>query len=99
MVILAADLYAYAHIANKDDRVPDRFKIKLNMAKLTEAREAKKAAKMQAKVALLIKAQDEKGKYTKLLEPPVAETPEYEVRTTAEKLYQSALSARASELQ
>src|SRR3954468_11126368 len=53
IVILFADLAAYAVVANKDDRVPEQFHIKLNMAKLSEARETKAAAKRQGKVELV----------------------------------------------
>jgi type II secretory ATPase GspE/PulE/Tfp pilus assembly ATPase PilB-like protein len=100
-VILLADLLAYMIIANKDERVPEKFKIRLNMAKLSGAdkKAAKAAAKVQAKVALNIKGPDDKGKFTKLVTAPAAETPEYEVRTAAETIFISAQKARASQFE
>lgn len=99
LVILVADLVAYMIIANKDDRVPEQFRIRLKMPKLGGDKKAKAAAKAQAKVALVIRGADEKGKYTKTVAPPQEETPEYEVRTAAEKVYQAALRARASQVE
>lgn len=100
LVILVGDLVAYMVIANKDDRVPEQFHIRLKMAKLSGGdKNAKAAAKAQAKVALAIRGADEKGKYTKTVAAPQEETPEYEVRTAAEKVYLGALRARASQIE
>ncbi len=101
LVVLIADLLAYMVVANKDDRVPEKYKIRLNMAKLSgaEKKAVKAAAKLQAKVALNIKGPDEKGKFTRLVAAPLAETPEYEVRTAAEKLFMTAQQARASQIE
>jgi type II secretory ATPase GspE/PulE/Tfp pilus assembly ATPase PilB-like protein len=98
LAILAADLGAYAMIANKDERVPERFKIRLDLRKLREASQAKKAAKLQAKVALVLKSPDEKGKLSVVVAAPQADTPEYAVRVAAEALYLKALQARASQI-
>ncbi len=98
LAILAIDLVAYAVVANKDERVPERFHIKLNMEKFAEAREAKRAAKRQAKVTLVIKSADEKGKLSVLVAAPQTDTPEYEVRAAAESLYEKAIEARASQV-
>lgn len=99
VVILVADLYAYMHVANRDDRVPERYHIRLSMPKLGADKDDKKKAAQQAKVKLVIKGQDEKGKYTKLLAAPMAETPEFEVRAAAEALYEKALASRASQVE
>lgn len=101
IVILLGDLLAYMIMANKDERVPDKFKIRLRMAALdAEAKKAAKAAaKVQAKVALAIKGEDDKGKFTRLVAAPMAETPEYEVRTAAEKIFMAGQKARASQIE
>lgn len=101
IAVLGADLLAYMIVANKDDRVPEKYKIRLNMAKLSgaEKKAAKAAAKLQAKVALAIKGPDEKGKFTRLVAAPLADTPEYELRTAAEKLFMTAQKARASQIE
>jgi type II secretory ATPase GspE/PulE/Tfp pilus assembly ATPase PilB-like protein len=92
IVILCIDLGVYAYVANKDDRVPAEFHIKLNMAKLSEARAAKAEAKKQGKVELVIRAPDKSA-----LEAPLAETPEFEVRIAGESLLTKALDTRASQ--
>lgn len=98
LVILGADLYAYAYVANKDERVPERFKIRLNLDSLRQSKAEKEAAKLQAKVALTIKAPDDKGKPAVVVPPPQPETPEYEVRVAAESVYNKAMLARASQV-
>lgn len=92
MVILAIDVGAYAYVANKDDRVPEEFHIKLNMAKMTEARAAKAEAKKQGKVELTIRAPDKS-----LIAPPPAETPEFEIRVASEAVVVKSLTTRASQ--
>jgi type II secretory ATPase GspE/PulE/Tfp pilus assembly ATPase PilB-like protein len=98
LVILIADLYAYMHVANRDDRVPERYHIKLKMEKPDDA-DKKKAAAGAAKVRFAIKAADEKGKFSKLLPAPAAETPEAEIRVAGEKLLGDAMAARASQVE
>jgi type II secretory ATPase GspE/PulE/Tfp pilus assembly ATPase PilB-like protein len=97
LVVLTADIVTYAVVANKDERVPDKFKIRLNMETIFGERKKKEDTKGLAKVALAIKGQDEKGKYTVSVPAPQAETPEYEVRTAAEQVWIAAGVARASQ--
>lgn len=92
VIILGADLAAYAMVANKDERVPEKYHIKLNMAALGEAREKKALAKLQAKVALTIRGPDKQS-----VPAPQPETPEYEVRLAAEDVYLKSMAARASQ--
>jgi len=93
IVILAADLAAYAIMANRDERVPEEFHIKLDMAKMTEARAAKAAAKRQGKVELVIKGPDKS-----VMATPQAETPEFEVRIAGEQIILRGMEMRASQL-
>lgn len=97
LIVLAADLYAYVHVANKDDRVPERHHITWATFFKREQKK-KKVVKGPAEIKFAIRNQDEKGKYTKLVVVPAVETPEMEVRTTAEKIYGNALKARASQI-
>lgn len=96
--ILAADLFAYKQVANKDERVPEKFHIKMKMANLGESKADKELKKLQSKVSLAIKGIDEKGKYSVAVPAPVPETPEFEVRVAAEGVYMKAVEARASQL-
>lgn len=100
LVILGADLYAYAFKANRDDRVPEAYHIKLDaLTKMKAAREAKAADKNKAKVRYTIKAADAAGKYSKTLEAPIVDSPEYAVRTTCESMYDAALKSRAAQIE
>jgi type II secretory ATPase GspE/PulE/Tfp pilus assembly ATPase PilB-like protein len=98
VAILAADLFVFAKLANKDDRVPERFRLRLDMDSFKQAKAEKEAAKLQAKVTLTIKGPDDKGKLTVAVPPPTPETPEFEVRIAAEELFSKAVEARASQL-
>ena len=97
IVLLVADIVIYAVVANKDERVPDKFKIRFNMETVFGERKKKEDTKGQAKVALTIRGQDDKGKYTVTVTPPQVETPEFEVRTASEQAWISAAVARASQ--
>jgi type II secretory ATPase GspE/PulE/Tfp pilus assembly ATPase PilB-like protein len=92
VVILAGDLVAYAMVANKDERVPEEFHIKFNMAKLTEARAVKAAAKRQGKVELVVRGPDKQA-----MPVPEKETPEFEVRAAAESLVLRGIEFRATQ--
>ncbi|MBX3358038.1 MAG: Flp pilus assembly complex ATPase component TadA [Phycisphaeraceae bacterium] len=98
IAILAADLVIYAVVANKDERVPERFHIKLNMASLGDSKASKAAAKAQAKVQLVVRSPDEKGKFTRTVPAPQPETPEFEVRVASEEVYTKAMLARAAQI-
>ncbi len=98
LIILAADMYAYVHVANKDDRVPERHHITWATFFKPPDSKKKKVAKGPIEVKYAIRGQDEKGKYTKVVAAPVPETPEMEVRVAAEKLYAGVLRARASQV-
>jgi type II secretory ATPase GspE/PulE/Tfp pilus assembly ATPase PilB-like protein len=92
IAILGADLAAYAIVANRDERVPEKYRIRLSMESLAEARAAKAKAKLQARVSLVIRGPDKQ-----VVAAPAPETPEYEVRVAAEDLYLKSLLARASQ--
>ncbi|MBC7773255.1 MAG: Flp pilus assembly complex ATPase component TadA, partial [Pyrinomonadaceae bacterium] len=96
--ILVGDLLAYKQVANKDERVPEKFHIKLKMADMGESKANKELKKLQDKVALTIKSPDEKGKYSIPVGAPTPETPEFELRVAAEGVYMKAIEARASQL-
>ncbi len=97
LLLLAADLYAYVHVANRDDRVPERHHITWATF-FTRQEKKKKVVKGPVELKFTIRGQDDKGKYTKLIAAPQVETPEMEVRVTAEKMYAHALKSRASQI-
>jgi len=98
-LILAADIAAYAVVANRDERVPDEFHIKLDIVKkMREKKELKARAKLQSAVSLVIRKADAKGKFGELLQAPAPETPEYEARVAGEDVFKKALAARAAQV-
>ncbi|MFN0133645.1 MAG: ATPase, T2SS/T4P/T4SS family [Phycisphaerales bacterium] len=92
LVLLAADLVAYAVVANKDERVPEEHRVRLDFSKLGKARADKAAAKRAGKVELVIKGSDKQ-----VLPVPERETPEFEVRLLAETLALRGMGMRASQ--
>lgn len=94
VVILGADIVTFMVIANKDERVPESQRLKLDFSKLTAGREAKAAAKKAGKVELVIRQPDKA-----LVTAPLMETPEFEVRVAAEQLFLRAIDARASQVE
>lgn len=93
LVILAIDVLVFTTITNRDERVPDHLKLKLNLSGLAEASQRRKAAKQAATVSLEIK--DGSGR---LVPAPDKETPEYEVRVEAEQVFIKARDMRAGRL-
>lgn len=93
--ILVIDLYAYAYVANKDERVPESQRIRLDaLTKLSNARSERSKSKGKIEPKLKIIAQDKS-----VLPPPAADTPEAEVRVAAEAVYLRAMAARASSIE
>ncbi len=92
IAILAADLFAYAIIANRDERVPEEHRIRFDLSKMQAAREAKAVAAKQGKVELIIKGPDKA-----VLEAPNNDTPEFAVRVAGEALVTRATEVRATQ--
>ena len=91
LLVLVADIIAFAQITNNDDRVPDRFRLRLNLDSIREARAAKSEAKQQGRARLAISGPNGR------LDVPQADAPEFQVRVAAEEVYFDALGARASQ--
>lgn len=93
IVILAISIAVYPMIANKDDRVPEEHHVKIDMSHLTEAREAKKAAKQAGQAELVMTTPD-----SMTIAVPDRESPEFAVRVAAEGVYLRGRIARAHEM-
>jgi len=94
ILILVGDIVAFALITNKDDRVPETFRLKLDMSSWTKAREEKAKQKLQGKVELVVRGPDKST-----FAPPNAGTPEFDVRVAAENVVLRAFAARASQVE
>jgi type II secretory ATPase GspE/PulE/Tfp pilus assembly ATPase PilB-like protein len=94
IVVLAISLGAYAVAANRDERVPEEFKIRLDIfTKMAARREARKVEKGKAEVRLAIRGADKQ-----LIAAPPQDSPEAEIRAAAEDFCIKAFSARASQV-
>jgi type II secretory ATPase GspE/PulE/Tfp pilus assembly ATPase PilB-like protein len=94
VALLALDLLAYAVFANRDERVPPEFHVKLDiLTKMAANREEKKKAKNVGVAKLVVRGPDKQP-----VPVPDGESPEFEVRTESEKLFIAAKEARASQV-
>ena len=92
--ILAIDLGIYAWSVKNDTRVPDAFKIGLNLSdRMAAAKANKAAARAAGAVRLVIRGADKQ-----ILGAPAQESPEFEIRVAAEDVYVKAMMNRASQL-
>lgn len=92
-IILGLDILVFASVANKDDRIPEHAKLKLNMAEMAAKREEKKAAKKLGTSELIIV-----GANKMKIAPPDKESTAYAVRLAAEEILINGHSARASQI-
>ncbi len=93
IAILSVSIAAYPIVANKDERVPEEHRVKLDFSHLAQARAAKAEAKQAGQAELQIRAED-----GTLAVVPERETPEFPVRVAAEGLVLRGKIARASEV-
>lgn len=92
-IILGIDILVFASVANKDDRIPENAKLKLNMSDMAAAREEKKAAKKLGTSELTIV-----GANKMKIMPPDKESTAYAVRVAAEEILINGHEARASQI-
>jgi type II secretory ATPase GspE/PulE/Tfp pilus assembly ATPase PilB-like protein len=95
IVILGADLAAYAIVANRDERVPEEHRITFNalFKRMEEAKGKREAARRQGKVELVILDRDKQQ-----VPAPEKDTPEFEIRLAAESMLMRALQIRAAQV-
>lgn len=94
ILVIGANFVTYAVLVNKDDRVPDEFKIRLDiLTKMMAKREASKQAKTAVEVKLIIRGPDKQ-----VVPAPAADSPEAQVRVAAEEVYLGAVASRASQV-
>ncbi len=92
ILILAADLGAYAFKHNASHRVPADLKWSMNLSQIKEQMNSRKEAKLARGVTLGFRGPNG------LLTPPERGTPEYDVRIAAEALMIDAIGARAARI-
>ncbi|MCB9845748.1 MAG: Flp pilus assembly complex ATPase component TadA [Phycisphaeraceae bacterium] len=93
LVVLAADVLSYPMVANKDPRVPEAHRVRINLDAMREARQAKADAKKAGKVELSVVSPDKQ-----LVPVPPQDTPEFALRVQAESIVLKARDLRASQL-
>lgn len=100
VVVFLADILTFISIHNKDERVPEKFRINFIESILkppadAEAKKKAKAAKALAgKAEYVIKAPDKS-----LIAVPDPETPEFQTRLSSEGLLQKMLMQRATQIE
>lgn len=103
LLILGGDLFAYMHLANKDERVPESKRIRIGMSKPEGDKGGKKKdvlkGKAAAQIKFTIKSPDGKGKYTEVVGVPALETPEFAARVAAEAVFAEAMAVRATQVE
>lgn len=92
-LILVGDIVVFAMVTNKDERVPEQFRLTMDLSKWTKAREEKKKAALQGKVELVIKGPDKA-----VVQAPQTGTPEFDLRVVAENVFTRAMGARATQI-
>jgi len=93
LLLLGAGVVAYPMVANKDERVPESHRIRLDFSEWAEARKRRAAAKQAGTAELVITGPDKT-----LLTVPNKDDPEFEVRLQAEKLAMEARDRRATQV-
>lgn len=96
ILVLAGEVVAFGLITNRDERVPERHRLKVNLDALKPDPEtkAKRKAKAQAKSAELVIKRPNKSDVA----IPDKDDPAYEVRVAAEEIILSAKRARAAQV-
>lgn len=92
-MVLGVDAGVFTMLHNKDERVGEDNKVKIDFSELAAKREAAKAKKQQGTVSMHITRADKTT-----LDAPDKETPEFDLRVKAEELYGQAMSVRSSRL-
>lgn len=95
LAILSISIVSYPLIANKDERVPERHRVKFSLAEAFAASRQKSAAKKRdAQTSELEIVDSNKTR----LPPPEKETPEFELRVASERVVLRAKELRASQV-
>ncbi len=92
LVLLGADIGLFVALTNRDDRVPEHERLRLDFSSFAEARQRRKEAKQQGTVQLDILSNGQR------VPAPKADTPEYAARVAAEQVYIKASQMRASQV-
>ncbi|HRQ71484.1 MAG TPA: ATPase, T2SS/T4P/T4SS family [Phycisphaerales bacterium] len=92
-VVLGVSVAIFPLLTNKDERVPEQHRLRLDFSKMAEARRAKKETRQIGSSEIIVRLSDGKP-----IPVPVAESPEFEVRVAAEQIILRAREARAAEV-
>lgn len=93
VAVLGASLLTFITVTNKDPRVPEHLRIRLDTESWKEAKEAKKEAKLAGKAELTIT-----GPGKSLVVVPERESEAFVVRSASERIYIEGRSRRATQV-
>ncbi|MDX2147237.1 MAG: ATPase, T2SS/T4P/T4SS family [Planctomycetota bacterium] len=91
VLILGADIAIFVMKANADERVPEKFKLRVKFGD-AKAKAAREAAKLAGQAELVIRSPDKS-----VMPVPNKDTPDYGVRVAAEALLINAITSRATQ--
>lgn len=91
--VLAIDVAIFVMVTNRDERVPEAFRLKLDFSSLGKARADRAAAKRQGKVELVLRRPDKS-----VVAVPSIDAPEFPVRVAAESIILKAIDNRAAQI-
>lgn len=92
-ILLGLDILLFVSVTNKDERIPESQQLKFSAKDMTEARDAKKAAKLIGSSELNIV-----GANKMTVNAPPKDTPELGVRVAAESIVIKGFEAHASQI-
>ncbi len=93
IAILAIDIGIFASVANKDERIPEHAKLRLDFSEMAQNRDEKKQAKKMGSSELIVVGADK----MKIM-PPEKETTGYAVRVASEEIMINGYNAQASQI-
>lgn len=91
--VLAIDVTVFMMVTNRDERVPEAFRLKLDFSAIGRARADRAAAKRQGKVELVLRRPDKS-----VVAVPAMDAPEFPLRVAAETLVLKAMENRAAQV-
>lgn len=93
LILLGLDILIFVSVTNKDSKVPEGAQFKLNMKDMSDARDAKKAAKLLGSSELNIV-----GANKMTVPPPGKDSPDLAFRVSAEQIVIKGFESHASQI-
>lgn len=93
VVLLATDVAVFVLVTNKDERVPENLRLRLDFSQMGKAKAEREAKRLAGKVELVLRRPDKS-----VVPVPGPETPEFAVRVAGEAMLLKAMENRATQV-